>query len=272
MTEFIEKVRRADGDHGMLGGRVCAALSGGADSVSLLLALKALSEERGFELLACHLNHGLRGEESDRDERFCRELCGRLNVPLTVKRVSVAELAEKHESLEEAARRVRYAFFSETLGALGGAVLATAHTANDNAETVLINMLRGTGLAGLCGIPPVRELDGFRVVRPLIYCTREDVEHFLAENGQDYVTDSTNLSEEYTRNKIRRRVLTELLEINPSALECFSRMTKNLREDNAFLEDAAARALEEYRVGRGWNAAALAALPRRYARAPCGEY
>ncbi|MDE7362750.1 MAG: tRNA lysidine(34) synthetase TilS [Oscillospiraceae bacterium] len=261
MTEFIDKVRRADGDYGMFGGRICAALSGGADSVSLLLALKELSGERGFELYACHLNHGLRGEESDRDELFCAELCNRLGVPLTAKKVSVAALAEKHESVEETARRVRYGFFSETLGDLGGAVLATAHTANDNAETVLINMLRGTGLAGLCGIPPVRALDGFRVVRPLIYCTRADVEEFLAANGQDYVTDRTNLSEEYTRNKIRHRLLSEMLEINPSVLEVIGRMTKNLRADNTFLEDAAVKALEENRTGRGWNAAGLARLP-----------
>lgn len=263
MTELIEKVKRADGDYGMFGGTaVCAALSGGADSVSLLLALKELSAERGFALSACHLNHGLRGGESDCDQRFCEELCARLGVPLTSRKIAVSELAEKHESLEETARRVRYDFFRETLGALGeNAVLATAHTANDNAETVLINMTRGTGLAGLCGIPPVRSLGEFRVVRPLIYCTRAEVEEFLAARGQDFVTDRTNLSEEYTRNKIRRRVLNEILEINPSALETLGRMTKTLREDNAFLEEMAAKALADNRTGRGYDAAELAKLP-----------
>lgn len=264
MTDFIENVRRADCDYDMLGGAsgVCAALSGGADSVSLLLALRTLSEERGLKLSACHLDHGLRGEESDRDRRFCAELCARLGIPLTAEKVNAAALAEKHESLEEAARRVRYGFFLKTLSALGdGTVLATAHTANDNAETVLINLTRGTGLAGLCGIPPVRMLGGFRVVRPLIYCARADVEEFLAARGQEYVTDRTNLSEEYTRNRLRRRVLPELLEINPSVLGTLGRMTKTLREDNAFLEETAERALAENRQGRGWNAAGLAALP-----------
>lgn len=264
MTEFIEKVKRADADYGMFGGAaVCAALSGGADSVSLLLALRELSAERGFALSACHLNHGLRGEESDRDQRFCGELCARLGVPLYSRRIAVTELAEKHESLEETARRVRYDFFRDALNALGGnAVLATAHTANDNAETVLINMTRGTGLAGLCGIPPVRGLGEFRVVRPLIYCTRAEVEEFLFECGQNFVTDRTNLSEEYTRNKIRRRMLMEILDINPSAIETLGRMTRNLREDNAFLEELAEKALAENRTGRGYNAAELAKLPR----------
>ncbi|MBD5130802.1 MAG: tRNA lysidine(34) synthetase TilS [Ruminococcaceae bacterium] len=263
MADFIEKVKRADSVYEMFnGGTVCAALSGGADSVSLLLALKELSEESGFALAACHLNHGLRGGESDRDQYFCEELCARLGVPLDSRKISVSEYAEKHESLEETARRVRYDFFREVLGAFGGnAVLATAHTANDNAETVLINMTRGTGLAGLCGIPPVRGLGEFRVVRPLIYCTRAEVEEFLGARGQDFVTDSTNLLKEYTRNKIRQRVLTEILEINPSALETIGRMTKNLREDNAFLEEMAAKALAENRTERGYNAAELAKLP-----------
>lgn len=264
MTELIEKVKRADGDYDMLGGAglVCAALSGGADSVSLLLALDELAKERGFALSACHLNHGLRGAESDRDQSFCGELCARLHIPLITRKINVGDLSGKHESVEETARRVRYDFFLEALGTLGeNAVLATAHTANDNAETVLINAVRGTGLAGLCGIPPVRSLGEFRVVRPLIYCTRADVEGFLAANGQSHVTDSTNLSEEYTRNRIRRRVLPEMTEINPSLLEVFGRMCKSLREDNALLEEMAETSLSENRTGRGYNAAELAKLP-----------
>ncbi|MCM1166315.1 MAG: tRNA lysidine(34) synthetase TilS [Lachnospiraceae bacterium] len=264
MNDFIDNVRQTIADHDMLGEKsaVCAALSGGADSVSLLLALKTLSEERGFALSACHLNHGLRGVESDRDERFCAELCQRLGIPLAARKISVSALSEKHESSEETARRVRYGFFLETLGSLGeSAVLATAHTANDNAETVLINLTRGTGLAGLCGIPPVRALGEFRVIRPLIYRTRAEVEEFLAARGQDYVTDRTNLSEDYTRNKIRLKVLPELLKINPSALGTLGRMTGTLREDSAFLEELARKALAENRAGRGYNAAELAKLP-----------
>jgi len=264
MSDFIDKISKTIADYNMLDGvsSVCTALSGGADSVSLLLALNVLSKERGFAFSACHLNHGLRGEESDGDQRFCEELCARLQIPLKAKKVNVAELSYKHESVEETARRVRYEFFHETLSGLGEcAVLATAHTANDNAETVLINAIRGTGLAGLCGIPPVRGLGKFRVIRPLLGCTRTDVEEFLAANGQGCVTDSTNLSEEYTRNKIRRRLLPEIMKINPSALDVFGRMCRSLREDNAFLEEIAERSLNETRQGRGYNALMLHELP-----------
>ncbi len=264
MSDFIDKVWQTIADYDMLDGctAVCTALSGGADSVSLLLALNVPAKERGLAISACHLNHGLRGAESDGDQRFCEELCARLQISLITKKVNVAELSDKHESVEETARRVRYDFFREALSGSGGnAVLATAHTANDNAETVLINAVRGTGLAGLCGIPPVRGHGEFRVIRPLLGCTRSDVEGFLAENGQGYVTDSTNLSEEYTRNRIRRRVLPEIAEINPSVLEVFGRMCRSLREDNTFLEETAERALAENRTGRGYNALELSKLP-----------
>ncbi|MDE6728725.1 MAG: tRNA lysidine(34) synthetase TilS, partial [Oscillospiraceae bacterium] len=241
------------------------ALSGGADSVSLLLAMRELSGELGAEICACHLNHGMRGEESDRDERFCRELCERTGTALYAKKIRVFELIQKHESTEEAARRARYGFFAEALEHFGGGgecVLATAHNANDNAETVLLNLTRGTGLKGLCGIPPVRGLgDGHRVIRPLIRCERAEIEEYLQGLGQGYVIDRTNLSEDYTRNKMRRRVLTELAEINPSIAGVIGRMTRNLRADSDFLEALAEDAFAETREGRGWNAAAISKLP-----------
>lgn len=264
--DFVSKVRFAIAEHAMLRGesRVCAALSGGADSVSLLRSLRELSGELGAEITACHLNHGLRGEESDGDERFCRDLCERLGVPFYSKKIDVSELVQKHESTEEAARRARYAFFEEALERFGCGVLATAHNANDNAETVLLNLTRGTGLLGLCGIPPVRELgaSGKLVIRPLLYITRGEVEEYLGGLGQDYVTDKTNLSEDYTRNKLRRRVLPELEIINPSAAGVIGRMTDKLRLDSDFLEGLADKAFNETREGRGWNALAVAALPQ----------
>lgn len=263
---FVSKVRFAIVEHVMLRGekRVCAALSGGADSVSLLRALCELSGELGAEITACHLNHGLRGEESDGDEQFCRDLCERLEVPFYSKKIAVSELAQKHESTEEAARRARYAFFEEALEHFGSGVLVTAHNANDNAETVLLNITRGTGLLGLCGIPPVRELgaSGKLVIRPLLYITRGEVEEYLGGLGQQYVTDKTNLSEDYTRNKLRRRVLPELENINPSVAGVIGRMTDNLREDSVFLEELADKALIETRKGMGWNAASISALPQ----------
>lgn len=265
--DIIQAVKSAIREYDMLENAkcVCAALSGGADSVSLLRALCSLKEELGVAVCACHLNHGLRGEESDGDERFCRELCGIMGVPLYAEKIAVSDLAQKHESLEETARKARYAFFERALAhfetEFGECTLATAHNANDNAETVLLNLTRGTGLLGLCGIPPVRGLGGRRVIRPLLRCTRGEIEEYLRSLGQGYVTDKTNLSEDYTRNKIRRRVLPELEEINPSVTETIGRMTRLLRADGVFLEELAQRALDEAREGRGWNAAMLAELP-----------
>lgn len=269
-SELIGNVSAALRDFGMAehSRSVVAALSGGADSVSLLRALLSLSTdsinggESGFfsEIRACHLNHGLRGAESDADEEFCRRLCGRLGVPLDVRRTDVLALREKHESVEEAARRLRYDFFRDEAQAAGG-VIATAHTASDNAETVLFNLVRGTGASGLCGIPPVRRSEGLVVVRPLIYCTRGDVEAYLSELGQDYVTDRTNLDDKYSRNRIRLNVIPELEKINPSLSRCVSRMTKNLRSDNEFLEKLTGEALDGLRSGRGWDAAGINALP-----------
>lgn len=255
--DFLEKVRSAAADHKMTekGDAVVAALSGGADSVSLLYALKELSGELGITVSACHINHHLRGEESDSDMRFCEELCGRLGIPLTVREAEVGSMQLKHESLEECARRVRYDFFAEVSA---GKKLATAHTANDSAETVLLNLMRGTGLKGLCGIPPVRG----NIIRPLIYCTRDEVEEYCRSRRLSWVTDKTNLCDDYTRNKVRHIILPEMLKINGSLFSTAARMQKNLREDSEFLEGMAAQALEEFRMPGGYSAAALAALPK----------
>ncbi|MBP3692302.1 MAG: tRNA lysidine(34) synthetase TilS, partial [Clostridia bacterium] len=152
---------------------VTVALSGGADSVALLLAMLQLRSRYGITVKAAHLNHNLRGEESDRDEQFVRSLCEQYKVELAVKSVDVKNLAQStKQSVELAARAARYEFFACCDG-----VVATAHTADDNIETVLLNLVRGTGLEGICGIPPVRE--GF--IRPLIMCTRAQIEQFCKE-------------------------------------------------------------------------------------------
>ena len=171
--DFLDNIRSALAEYKMIekGDAVVAALSGGADSVSLLHALTELSGELGITVSACHVNHHLRGAESDADMHFCEEFCGRLGVELRVLEVDVASMQRKHESLEECARRVRYDFFAEVSE---GKKLATAHNSNDCAETVLLNLMRGTGLKGLCGVPPVRG----NIIRPLIFCTREEVEEW----------------------------------------------------------------------------------------------
>lgn len=211
---------------------VTVALSGGADSVALLYSLYLLKEELGISLSACHVNHNLRGEESDGDELFVRRMCRMLDIPLYVRNIRVSDYVGKHESIELVARRIRYSFFSE-LG--NDRIIATAHTASDNCETVLINLIRGTALSGMCGIPPKRD----NVIRPLIDCTREEIEQFCRENSLGYVTDSTNLSDDYTRNKLRLGIIPELKKINPSLAAAVGRMSQAAALDDKYLDKLA---------------------------------
>ncbi len=252
---FMDRVREAIADHNMVqsGSEVVTALSGGADSVSLLYSLKMLSEELGIKVSACHINHMLRGDESDRDMNFCQDLCEGFNVKLIVLKTDVLSAKLKHESVEECARRIRYDFFKECSA---GKKLATAHTLSDSAETIFLNMLRGTGLKGLCGIPPVRG----NLIRPLIYCTREDVENFCTENNLRFVTDSTNLTNDATRNKIRHIIIPELLKINGSFYENLLRMEKNLCSDSAYLEKLTESAVLSAKTDGGYNASLIAGL------------
>ena len=243
-----DKVRKAILDGNMLkkGDNVIVALSGGADSVCLLHVMKQLEEELGFSLSACHINHNLRGAESDSDSAFAESLCRRLSVPVSVFSVDVLGAQKKHSSVEECARELRYEVFGR-LAEEKDAKIATAHNANDNAETVLLNLLRGTGLKGLCGIPAKRDY----IIRPLLGVTRAEIEAFCSENALEYVTDKTNFSTDYTRNKIRLEILPKLIEINPSLLGGIARMTGNLTEDSVFLEQLAAKAKDSAEITKG---------------------
>lgn len=240
------------------GDNVIAALSGGADSVSLLHVLKSLEQQLKINIYACHINHNLRGKDSDSDQEFTEKLCQKMNVPLKIFSVDVSGTAEKHQSIEERARELRYEAFAEEARRLNGKV-ATAHNSCDNTETVFLNMLRGTGLKGLCGIPPVRDY----LIRPLIFCTRTDIEKYCKDNSLEFVTDKTNFSTAYTRNKVRLELLPKLLEINPSLYEGVGRMTSSLIEDSAFLEDMAQEAVEKARTDDGvYEAKQLSVLPK----------
>ncbi|MCL2108364.1 MAG: tRNA lysidine(34) synthetase TilS [Oscillospiraceae bacterium] len=227
------------------GNTVLVALSGGADSVCLLHALLEARDELAIEVEACHVNHMLRGEQSDSDEQFVRELCEKLGVKLHVGRVDVKSLLKKHHSLEEVAREVRYAFLEGTAITAKTAIIATAHNADDNAETVLLNLLRGTALRGLCGIPPVRG----KIVRPLLECTKADILGYLEDRNIAFVTDETNFSEQFTRNALRLKIMPLLQEINPSLTAGITRMCGNLRADEEFLHEIAATALENAESG-----------------------
>lgn len=216
------------------GSRVLCAVSGGADSVCLLAGLYRLREKLGFTLFAVHYNHTLRGEESDRDEEFVRELVKNSlpGVELFVGRGDVAaEAARQGAGLEETARQMRYAFFRETARRAAADRIATAHTADDNAETILLHLARGAGLQGLGGIAPSR--DG--LIRPLLTTTRREVEDFLRQNGLPYVEDSTNSDEKYARNRVRRRVTPVLEELYPGFARRLTENAASLRADEAYL-------------------------------------
>lgn len=229
---MLDKIYRFITENDMVkkGETVVCGLSGGADSVCLLLALSQLSERLGIKVEALHVNHCLRGEESDRDEKFCCDLCERNSITFKAVSCNVREYANENSlSDEEAARKLRYGLFAENSK---GKLLATAHNANDNLETVILNLARGTALKGIAGIPPVRD----NIIRPLLPVTRQEIESFLSDMGQAYVTDSTNLSDDYTRNKIRHRIIPLLQELNSSVIETSVGSIAGLRSENSLIE------------------------------------
>lgn len=205
------------------GDTVICAVSGGADSVAMLFALYLLREKLGITLEAAHFNHNLRGEESLRDETFVRELCARYEIPL---HVASGEIRPGKKGLEAAARDARYAFLESLPGKI-----ATAHTADDNAETILMHLVRGTGLKGLGGIAPQRG----KLIRPMLGITRWEVEDFLAEWHLPHVEDSTNETDAFLRNRLRHHVVPLLAAENPRIAENLSQMALRLREDEACL-------------------------------------
>ena len=222
-------------------GCVIVGYSGGADSSCLLSLLKRWGDKNGVRVCAAHVNHMIRGEEADRDERFCRENAEKLGVELFVCREDVPKSAkERGIGLEEAARDVRYAFFDrvsgELTGSKTGAVIATAHNASDNLETVLMNLIRGSGLHGMTGIAPVR--DG-RIIRPLIADSGESIRRWCAENSVGYVIDRTNAEDDCTRNIIRHRVVPILRELAASPENAVTDMTALLRDDDEYLTSLA---------------------------------
>lgn len=252
------------------GENVLVALSGGADSMALLIFLCHYREELKLgSLSAAHINHGLRGEEAKRDEDFVRSECERLGVPLFVYKTDVAAEAQKRgEGIEEAGRRVRYAYLAKQAESLNACV-ATAHTLSDSIETVLFHMARGCGLRGLCGIPPVRFYRGdtgqVKIIRPLIDCTRADTEEFCAAQDIPFVQDSTNADISFARNRIRHCLVPEFRSINAGAEEAFLRLMRHARSDEALLNELAEDALgkAELTDGRdGYDAGALYRLPQ----------
>lgn len=215
-------------------------VSGGADSVCLLSVLKELQREYALRLTAVHVNHGLRGEESDRDQCFVEELCRLWEVTLKVFQADIAELSRKHgTTLEEAGREVRYSFFNQVLEETKANSIAVAHNREDQAETVMLNLLRGTGLDGLCGM---RFVQG-KVIRPLLNVSRAQIVQYLSDRSISFRTDSSNLSNDYTRNKVRNVLfpaIQDLFGIHP--VNPILKLSKLLQEDRDYLDEAAEKA------------------------------
>ena len=225
MSDFTEKIRDFINENHLRckGERIVAAVSGGADSVCLLLVLQELS----YEVVAAHCNFHLRGDESNRDERFVAALCGKLGIRLHTAHFNTNDYAREHGiSIEMAAREQRYGFFRQLMQEEHCGKTAIAHHADDNVETLFINLLRGTGINGLCGIRP----QNGPFVRPLLCCRRSEIITYLKERGQDYVTDSTNLVADVVRNRIRLEVMPLLESITPAATDSILTTIDNLNE------------------------------------------
>ena len=225
------------------GDRVIAGVSGGADSVCLFLMLLELRKKIGFDLIAVHVHHGLRGEAADQDQQFVEALCEQHRIPLEIFRVNLESIAKKRkQSLEEAGRMVRREAFDSVCKKYGGNKIALAHHQNDNAETLLWNLSRGTGLDGLGGIRPVNG----KFIRPLLCMNRKEIEEYLAKRKQSYCIDETNAGTDYTRNKLRHLVLPILEEqVNSAAVRHMNETMEQIWELQEYMQEQVEAAYQE---------------------------
>lgn len=238
---FLEKVKATIYKYRLLerGDRVLVAVSGGADSIALLYTLYSLADEWGLLLRIAYLNHLIRPDRSFADALFVQKIAHGLNLPYTIASIDcLAYQKEKRLSLQTAAREVRYRFFRQTAQNLKFNKIALGHTADDQAETILMRLLRGTGLKGLSGIPPIREENFFFYIRPLLETTRQEIEDFLTRQQINYITDPSNLQPVYFRNKLRLELLPEIKKgYNPNIVNTLTRLAEVFREEEGLLED-----------------------------------
>ncbi len=257
---LVEKVCSTIEKRGMIkkGDGVVCAVSGGADSVCLLLLLKELQEHFAFELYCANLNHKIRGEEATRDSKFVKALCKKNGIFLFYKEADIPATAKRmHMGEEECGRAERYAFFDEISAKIPNAKIATAHNLGDNAETVLFHLARGTSGSGLCGIPYVRG----NIIRPLLDVSRAEIEEYLKAKKQEWVEDSTNFSTEYARNKIRKNVIPVLEQINPAAQRKIVGAALLTAEDCEYLESLAQKEAGKIISDKGMDCTAFSFLP-----------
>ena len=236
---------------------VLVGLSGGADSMALLHILTHWPDDN-LTVSAVHIHHGLRGESADRDAEFVSQYCEKYNVPLFIIREDVAAVADREGcSIEEAGRNVRYYRFEELRCRVGADYVVTAHTASDQAETLLMRIIRGSGVDGLQGIPTVRGL----IRRPLLCAYRDEIEAYCAAHSVPYVSDETNSDTRFARNFVRHNVLPTLREMNPSVDEALNRLSKHAAADARYLASVAEQALEEARCAYGFAVSGFVAQP-----------
>ena len=225
------------------GERILVGVSGGADSVCLLSILSDVKEQLGISVYAVHVDHMLRGEEAERDKAFVKKLCAQMEIPCTIVNADVNEIAQKHGlTVEEAGRNARYAAFAAAAKNINeekipkSIKVAVAHNKNDNAETVILNLTRGSGLSGLKGILPVSSRGNMTVIRPLLGLGREDIESYLDQRGIPHVEDSTNAQSKYARNRIRNEVMPVLCEVNSRAQDHINDTASELAGVHSFIE------------------------------------
>lgn len=273
MDIFLKKVFDFCQEYDMLpaGGNVLACVSGGADSMCLLQILFRLSTIHGFSLYAAHFNHNIRGAESDADEYFVKDYCSKIGVRLFIGSEDVPGRALKDGiGIEEAGRNMRYGFFYRCAEKLGGAKIATAHNADDNLETILMRIVRGTGLRGLCGIPPVRD----NIIRPIMCLSRSEIENYNSQNLIPHREDSTNADDAYSRNNIRIHVMPILRAMNANISQSSIEMSRLLRMDESYLQSLAQDFITKHVSNKTVNAALLRELPysvsSRVIRSICG--
>ena len=256
MLKIIEKTMLS---HGMLPMRsVLVGLSGGADSAALTHILIGLSGKYGFKVFAAHVNHGLRGAAADADEEFSRALADRLNIPFFSLRADIRSEAKRRGISEElAGRAVRYEFFDRLLSENDIDRVATAHHKNDNAETILMNLMRGSGTGGLAGIPYMRG----NIIRPMLDVSRTDIERYCEENSIEYVTDATNLETVYTRNRVRNTLIPIMeREFNPALVDTLCANARLIANDEDYLSTETERVYRDIVKDGAADAAALASL------------
>lgn len=217
------------------GDKIVLGVSGGPDSIAMLDIFKDLRNMLGFEIYVCHVNHMIRGQEAINDQKYVEQYCKKNQIEFFTKNINVVEIANRQKiGTEEAGRKARYQFFEEVLKNTGANKIATAHNKNDNAETVLMHLLRGSGLSGLKGINPIRNN---KYIKPLIECERQEIENYCKEKNLNPCIDKTNFENTYTRNKIRNVVIPYIKnQFNPNIIETLTRLSEVVSNEDEFIE------------------------------------